>query len=323
MGYNYERGVTEMLHDLGHRAENALQPALGSTLWNRFDGQNQRYAQDYACPAAPDGTHPEVDTSNTHLGNVHFPPNAYCQYQYDRNVSVLSDAQDWKDNYPNLTGQKTTITCSTWGCDQRGYLMWWFDHFPRKPGTINSVNWWRYIFFLPSIANPTPTNTRTSTPTATKTATPTGTPTATKTATPTGTPSATTVPTILISSVGPAAPACVLRHSANPDDRLLQLRGQGFSTPGLRLQFRSVATGQLSDHYRDQAGWPGATLITVDMQNLQQQLWHDPKVRLTARLTASIGGADVPASDWSAEFLLADDTAACRGLTLKIYVPTI
>lgn len=333
MGYNYERGTAEMLHDLGHRAENALQPALGPTLWNSFDGQNQRYTQDYACPAAPDGTHPEVVANNTHLGNVHFPPNAYCQYQYDRSLSVLSDAEDWKNNYPALTGQKTAITCSTWGCDQRGYLMWWFDHFPRKAGTINSLNWWRYIFFLPSIANPTLTATRTATqtatPTATKTATPTSTATATPTATatqtstPTSTSTETVLPTIAISLVNPAAPTCVLRHSPNRDERLLQLIGQGFSTPGLRLQFRNVSTGELSAPYRDQAEWAGATLVAIDMQNLQQQLWHDQRVRLAARMTESINGSDVPASGWSAEFLLADDATACRGLTFKVFVPTI
>jgi hypothetical protein len=319
MGYSYERGTAEMLHDLGHRAENALQPALGSTLWNRFDGQNQRYGQDYACPATPDGTHPEVDPSNTHLGNVHFPPNAYCHYQYDRSLSVLSDAEDWKNNYPNLTGQKTAITCSTWGCDQRGYLMWWFDHLPRKAGTLNSVNWWRYIFFLPSITDPTPTATRTTTPTSTHTATPT----ATRTTTPTSSPTETTAPTIAISLVKPAAPACVLRQSPTRDDRLLQLIGQGFSAPGLRLQFRNVATGELSEPYRDQAEWAGPTLIVVDMQNLEQQLWHDQRVRLAARLTESPNAGDARASGWSAEFLLADDVAACRGLTFKIFVPTI
>ena len=36
MGFNYERGEAEMLHDLGHRAESLIQPAIGLALWDRF-----------------------------------------------------------------------------------------------------------------------------------------------------------------------------------------------------------------------------------------------------------------------------------------------
>ncbi|HEU5099662.1 MAG TPA: hypothetical protein VFU22_11615, partial [Roseiflexaceae bacterium] len=133
---------------------------------------------------------------------------------------------------------------------------------------------------------------------------------------------ATVAPTIAISSVSPAPPACVLRHSPDRDDRLLQLTGQGFSAPGLRLQFRNTLTGELSDHYRDQTDWAGATLISVDMQDLQQ-LWNDQRVRLAARLTASTNGNDLLASDWSPQFILADDPASCRGLTFKVFVPSV
>jgi hypothetical protein len=147
MGFNYERGVPEMLHDLGHRAEALVQAGVGLALWDRFDGQRTRYGQDYACPAAPDATHPEVDPSNTNAGNVHFPPNAYCHYQYDRDFPVLSDADDWA-NFPQLTGRQTTINASTWGSTQRGFLVWWLGRFPRHAGKTGGVenNWWRYVF---------------------------------------------------------------------------------------------------------------------------------------------------------------------------------
>jgi len=147
MGFSYERGVAEMLHDLGHRAESVLQNELGLALWDQFDGQRHRYPQDYTCPASPDPDHPEVDPGNTHCGNVHFPPNAYCHYQYDRDFEVQSDCDDWI-NYPDLTGQKTTLNANGWGSDQRGFLKWWFDHFPRNPGTHDGLynNWWKYIF---------------------------------------------------------------------------------------------------------------------------------------------------------------------------------
>lgn len=150
MGFNYERGEPEMLHDLGHRAEGLVAPGIGYALWDRFDGQRPRYGQDSACPAAPDAGHPEVDPTVTHAGNVHFPPNAYCHYQYDRDLAVLSDADDWA-NFPNLTGHQTWITASTWGASQRGFLIWWLGRMPHHIGSVDGVDldWWRYIFLSP------------------------------------------------------------------------------------------------------------------------------------------------------------------------------
>jgi hypothetical protein len=147
MGFNYERGVAEMLHDLGHRTEGLVQSGIGLALWDRFDGQRGRYAQDYSCPTGPDAGHPEVDASVTHAGNVHFPPNAYCHYQYDRSHPVLSDADDWLA-FPALTGRQTEIDSTTWGGTHRGFLTWWLGHLPRRHGSWNGIDtdWWRYVF---------------------------------------------------------------------------------------------------------------------------------------------------------------------------------
>ena len=148
MGFSYERGVPEMVHDLGHRAEALVQQGIGITLWDRFDGQRERYGETFDCPPTPDGGHPEVaDPSNTHAGNVHFPPNAYCHYQYDRTLTVMSDADDWA-NFPNLTGAKTPVNAATWGATQEGFLVWWLGRFPRHGGSSSGVfnDWWRYVF---------------------------------------------------------------------------------------------------------------------------------------------------------------------------------
>jgi hypothetical protein len=147
MGFNYERTVAEMLHDLGHRSEALVQAGIGFEIWDRFDGQRGRYAQDFACPPEPDLTHPEVDSSYAHAGNVHFPPNAYCHYQYDRDHPVVSDADDWP-NFPNLTGRQTIVDASTWGGTDRGFMIWWLGRFPRNLGITQSVHndWWRYVF---------------------------------------------------------------------------------------------------------------------------------------------------------------------------------
>ena len=147
MGFSYERGIGEMLHDLGHRAEFLIPAGIGYSTWDRFDGQRQRYAQDFACPPEPDPTHPEVDPLVTHAGNVHFPPNAYCHYQYDRDYPVLSDADDWA-NYPNLTGRTTMVNASTWGATQEGFMVWWLGRFPRNlgAGSAGLNDWWRYVY---------------------------------------------------------------------------------------------------------------------------------------------------------------------------------
>ncbi len=144
MGFSYERTDAEMLHNLGHRAEDVLQTKLGLDLWDRFDGQRWRYAERYGCPAQPDDAHPEVDADHAHAGNVHFPPNAYCHYQYTRNFPVLSDADDWLD-YPYLADQQTTINSPDWSTSHRGFLLWWFRHFPHAAPDTEG-NWWLLLF---------------------------------------------------------------------------------------------------------------------------------------------------------------------------------
>jgi hypothetical protein len=147
MGFNYQRGAAEAVHDLGHRAEAQIQAGIGLGLWDRFDGQRARYGQDFACPPAPDAAHPEVAAESAGAGNVHFPPNAYCHFQYDRDLVVQSDADDWAA-FPNLTGRRTPVSAQTWGATQEGYLIWWLGRLPRNAGSTAGVahDWWRYIY---------------------------------------------------------------------------------------------------------------------------------------------------------------------------------
>jgi hypothetical protein len=147
MGFSYERSSAEMLHNLGHRAEALVQEGIGLALWDRFDGQRGRYGQDFACPEQPDAGHPEVNAVSAHAGNVHFPPNAFCHYQYDRDHPVVSDADDWT-NFPNLTGRQTVVNSGSWGATQGGFMIWWLGLFPRNPGSTDGVrhDWWRYVF---------------------------------------------------------------------------------------------------------------------------------------------------------------------------------
>jgi len=140
MGFNYERGVAEMLHDLSHRAEATMTRIYGgwrsdelTTNWARF-AANAHQSNGVAA-----------------VGSCHYPPNGEKDYDYTNPRFVESSAPDWL-YYPDLTGKRTkSLNCEEWGGPDyhRTYMNWWFGHLPRAPG-VNADgrlnNWWRYVF---------------------------------------------------------------------------------------------------------------------------------------------------------------------------------
>lgn len=134
MGFNFERGVGEMLEDLGHRAESMLfklyENISGEAdIWERFI----RY----------DKTHPK----RAEVGNVHFAPNSIKDYDWGNLTPVLSRHHTWY-NFPNLVGEPQTVTCQEWGNgDIRLHHLWWFRHMPHIVGASDGIlhNWWAYI----------------------------------------------------------------------------------------------------------------------------------------------------------------------------------
>lgn len=137
MGWNYERGVAEAMHSVGHRAESALWKTYGR--WNLQSAKLNNW---------------EIFTSinkelpnKANVGNIHFPPNAISDYDYSNSSSVITFADNWK-RYPFLLDQKRTINCQEWGCTHLGYMKWWFNHLPRYKGvTADTIlnNWWHYF----------------------------------------------------------------------------------------------------------------------------------------------------------------------------------
>jgi hypothetical protein len=139
MGFNYERGVAEMTHDLCHRTESTMSRIYGgwkveqlTSNWAKFAANAKQSGGEAAC------------------GTCHYPPNAEKDYDYANPREVQSSADDWL-NYPKLTGAKKTVTCETWGGPDyhRNYMRWWFTHLPKAPGAnadgrLN--NWWEYVF---------------------------------------------------------------------------------------------------------------------------------------------------------------------------------
>lgn len=139
MGFNYERGVAEMLHDNSHRTESTMWRIYGrwvsgkpTNRWEMFSAY-EKTSPGYAA-----------------VGNCHFPPNAESDYDYANPRTVMSTADAWLA-YPPLVNRKKPVNCETWGGPDyhRNYLKWWFKRLPHAPGVASSgrqYNWWKYVF---------------------------------------------------------------------------------------------------------------------------------------------------------------------------------
>lgn len=134
MGFNYERGVGEMLEAFGHRAESILthvfrEKRREANLWKRFT----RY----------DGSHPGL----AEVGNIHFAPNSRRDYDWGNKAKVLSRCDIWY-NFPDLSGPSRLVNCTEWGNgDIREHHLWWLRHLPHVSGVQKGIanNWWMYI----------------------------------------------------------------------------------------------------------------------------------------------------------------------------------
>lgn len=135
MGFSFERGIGEMLENMGHRAESIMEKTFEKqigedNLWKRFI----RYQKTSPGMAA--------------LGNIHYAPNSQQDYDWNNPDPVLSECDDWLYNFPDFKGVVRTVTASEWGSgDIREHHKWWFRHFPRVAGQRNGIshNWWQYI----------------------------------------------------------------------------------------------------------------------------------------------------------------------------------
>ncbi|MDQ3006671.1 MAG: hypothetical protein M3R47_14980 [Chloroflexota bacterium] len=135
MGFSYERGVGEMLENMGHRAESIMEKTFedltgDANLWQRFI----RYEKTNPGRAA--------------LGNVHFAPNSDGDYDWNNPSTVSSECDDWLYNFPHFKGITRKVTAADWGHgDTREHHKWWLNHFPKVAGRSNGIhnNWWQYI----------------------------------------------------------------------------------------------------------------------------------------------------------------------------------
>jgi hypothetical protein len=136
MGFNYERGVGEMLEDFGHRTESVMTHVFGS-----WDPPKKAHAWDRFT------LHEKIAPGEAACGNVHFAPNSTGDYEWGNATPVESTCDDWLA-YPALAGKKRTVTCAEWGGgDMRLHHKWWLAHLPKAPGrTDGRLNhWWSYV----------------------------------------------------------------------------------------------------------------------------------------------------------------------------------
>lgn len=134
MGFNYERGVGEMLENLGHRTESIMKQVYRlkrgeANLWERFT----RYDK--------------LSPGRAECGNVHFAPNSVRDYDWGNGRQVFSRCATWL-NYPDLSGDGQMVNCRDWGNgDIRQHHLWWLRHLPHVAGTSQGIshNWWEYV----------------------------------------------------------------------------------------------------------------------------------------------------------------------------------
>jgi hypothetical protein len=134
MGFNYERGVGEMLEDLGHRAESILSHVYAGTrgpanLWERFTRYDQQAPGQAEC------------------GTVHFAPNSVRDYDWGNPRTVPSRCDNWLE-LPLAERPPRTVNSAEWGRgDIRLHHLWWLSHFPHWAGSTDGRlnNWWDYV----------------------------------------------------------------------------------------------------------------------------------------------------------------------------------
>jgi hypothetical protein len=150
MGFNYEREVTEMLENMGHRVEGVMTRYFGRWRNSYLQRPNPfpDDANDFERFTARGFDHTTAACGNIH-GALNTPqpdPVDIWNYDWDNPNPEVSTCEDW-ENYPGLTGATTVISCAHWGCTKLGWERYWFGKIPAFAGTNPRIrnNWWLYV----------------------------------------------------------------------------------------------------------------------------------------------------------------------------------
>jgi hypothetical protein len=141
MGFNYERGTEEMVHDFGHRTEATMTKVYGGWAQNRTSHNWDRFG--LTASQSPSYNY-------AGCGSIHYPLNAAASGDYANLNFADSICIDFP-NYPNLgdpQAVKWPTNCRTWGCTELGYYRYWFSSLPHFTGMGpdgKSNDWWQYV----------------------------------------------------------------------------------------------------------------------------------------------------------------------------------
>ena len=142
MGYNYERGLAEVIHDYMHRSESTMARVYGDWQENRMNHNFDKFALVAA-------QSPSFGFSG--CGSAHFAPNSLADYEYSNTSNTAQSFCDDFFNYPNLHTPNTVlrpISCDRWNCDELEYYRYWLRHMPAATGTGTDGklnDWWKYV----------------------------------------------------------------------------------------------------------------------------------------------------------------------------------
>ncbi|HWZ88584.1 MAG TPA: carbohydrate-binding protein, partial [Polyangiaceae bacterium] len=140
MGFNYQVDLGYAVHSYNHRVESIVSLLVGQGHWLQNVDPNN--------PWQTFSRYDQISPGHAGVGTTHFPPNGTADYDYANPTLVASTADDFLNDYPNLTGATTQVNCNTWGFNQLGYEDWYESHLPHVTGTsyLNTCNsWWTYI----------------------------------------------------------------------------------------------------------------------------------------------------------------------------------
>jgi hypothetical protein len=116
--FNYNRGVTEALHNYGHHREAVYRWLDGNLMRERFE--------------LPYGT-----TGVNACGNTHFPPNGVSDYDYRSKTTLKAQCTKWS---PAGDGAVENINCNAWNCTEKDYHIWWTKRLPGRGNGIKDGN---------------------------------------------------------------------------------------------------------------------------------------------------------------------------------------
>ncbi len=163
MGFNYQRGVGEMLEDLGHRAERALARVWQSEAFLYWAYTPAHPTDPHVQPRNPPQVTPEklaglniyeqfilfdqIAPGHANIGLLHYAPNSQNDYEWNLPAMVASNCDDWL-NFPSFQNRVKQVNCQEWGGgDIRLHHKWWLNHLPKVAGETNGIwnNWWPYF----------------------------------------------------------------------------------------------------------------------------------------------------------------------------------